>query len=342
MKKNFVTFLFLLVCVSGSALIGRAQIQTVSDSPVQPVSVDGKRSYPLGVGDDVELRVLGEADYNGVYTVDEDGKILLPFVETPITAACKTERQLRTDVTNALKKFIREPQVNVRITERRSRPPAVVYGEVRSPQQFDMRRNVTLLELYSYTGGVTEASNGVIKVFHTKPLQCFEPGAAPAEETLADVSNLSVPSEVFKVSDLREGKSESNPVVRPGDIIIFDKTSPVYVVGEVRSPQGVFIPERGLTLTDLIAMVGGVSDRAKKKDIRIYRRKSGVTEPEIISVNYNLVKKGEQANVVLQPYDIVEVEKGAENILSLIKNIAVGGAGQLGTGLIAAPLRVVY
>ena len=258
-------------------------------------------------------------------------------------AACKTERQLRTDVTAALKKFIREPQVNVRITERRSRPPAVVYGEVRQPQQFDMRRNVTMLELYSYTGGVTEASNGIIKVFHTKPLQCFEPGESPAAENLADSSNLTVPSEVFKVSDLRDGKAEANPVVRPGDIIIFDKNSPVYVVGEVRNPTGVYIPERGLTLTELMAMVGGVSERAKKKDIRIYRLKQGSTERETISVNYNLVKKGEQPNVALQPYDIVEVEKGAENVLDIVKGIVIGGATQAGTSFIGAPVtRVIY
>lgn len=341
MKKKSVAFLLLLFCCL--AFGASAQTAAVSDLPVQPpLTADGKRSYPLGVGDDVELRVLGEADYNGVYTVDEDGKILLPFIETPIMAACKTERELRTEVTAALKKFIREPQVNVRITERRSRPPAVVYGEVRQPQQFDMRRNVTLLELYSYTGGVTEASNGVIKVFHTKPIQCFEPGAVRATENLADTNNLTVPSEIFKVSDLRDGKAESNPVVRPGDIIIFDKNSPVYVVGEVRNPTGVYIPERGLTITELMAMVGGVGERAKRKDIRIYRLKKGSSEREIISVNYNLVKKGEETNVALQPYDIVEVEKGAENVLNIVKGIVIGGAGQLGTGLVAAPLRVVY
>jgi hypothetical protein len=37
--------------------------------------------------------------------------------------------------------------VSVRITERRSRQPAVIFGAVRTPQRVDMRRRVRLHEL---------------------------------------------------------------------------------------------------------------------------------------------------------------------------------------------------
>lgn len=352
MKKSLLTNLFLFVCLCG-ALPVTAQTENPTEQtangvlPPPRLTAEEKRGYPLGVGDEVEIRVLGESDWNGSYTVDEDGKVLLPFVETPIMAACKTDRALRADVIKALQKFIREPQVFVRVTARNSRPPAVLTGAIRNPQQFDMRRNVTLFELYSYSGGITEESNGIIKVYHTKSLQCVEPDTAHDDTEIADaktLTDLSVPSKIYKVSQLREGINEANPVVRPGDIVFFDKTSPVYITGQVRAPQGIYIPERGLTLVDAIAKVQGFQDDAKKKDVRIYRLKSGsVDERDIIAVNYNLIKEGKQKDVALQPYDIVEIGRGAPNVLEIVKGIAIGGGVQAGQFAIGnLPMRVLY
>jgi polysaccharide export outer membrane protein len=335
MKKYLSAILALVFCFGG---VAAAQDTSSVIKTNAAVSQDTeKRGYLLGVGDEIELKVLGEPQFDGAYTVDEDGKIELPFVETPVTAMCRTDRELRLEIIDLLKKYLREPQVNVRITEKRSRPPATVYGEVRNPQQFDMRRSVRLLELLSYTGGFTEQASGLVQVFHTKPVVCAEPGAKV--EPVAIDEGFNVPSETYRLSDLRAGKTEANPVVRPGDVIVVLKSMPVYIVGEVRQPQGVYIPERGLTVTDAVAMVGGLNERAKKKDIRIYRLKQGSSEREMISANLDSIKKGQQENMLLQPYDIVEVEKAPKSFGQILSEFAIG-AVRTASG--ALPTSILY
>ena len=319
MKKYLsIVSLFCAVCfaVSGvSAQEKNALVKTNSD-----VQMPDSAGYRLGAGDEIEIKVLGEPEFGGEFTVDEDGRIQLPFVDKPITASCRTERELRSEVTALLKKYLREPQVNVRVKEKRSRPPATVYGEVKAAQQFDMRRNVRLIELLSYTGGETEKANGLVEVTHTRPLQCEESGE------IAQDDPTRIPTQVYRLSDIRAGKADANPIIRPGDIVNVLSSPPVYIIGEVRAPGKLIIPDRGLTLTDAVAQAYGLNERAKKKEIRIYRVKQNSPEREMLSFNLDLIKKGQQSNVLLQPFDIVEVEKAPKSIGQVILELATGSA----------------
>lgn len=334
MKKYFGAMLILNFFGITSAVIlaqeapNNSTSVKPSDAGVSSVSAaQDARGYLLGIGDEIEIKVLGEADFGGNFTVDEDGKIQLPFVETPISATCRTDRELRAEVTTLLKKYLRDPQVNLRITEKRSRPPAMIYGEVKAPQQFDMRRSVKLLELLSYTGGTTDQASGLVEIIHTKQYQCAEPGGGDAELLIAsNKDQLKIPSQIYRLSDIRNGKTDANPFIRPGDVITVLSASPVYVIGEVRAPNKYTIPERGLTLTDAVAMAYGLTERAKKKDIRVYRLKQGSSEREMLSYNLDLIKKGAQQNAALQPFDIVEVEKAPKSIAQVVLEYATGAA----------------
>lgn len=133
---------------------------------------NGIRRYKLGPGDVVDLRVYGQPEFNGPLVIDDDGNIELPFVDDPVFAKCKTDREIQREITSQLKKYIKRPQVSVRVTDRRSRPPAVVYGAVRSPQRVMMNRQVRLLELLAWAGGVTEQAGSEIQIFHTQPVLC--------------------------------------------------------------------------------------------------------------------------------------------------------------------------
>src|SRR5678816_4600381 len=86
-------------------------------------------SYLLGPGDVLDVRVFGQPDLSSVTQVDGDGNISsLPFIESPIPAKCRNERDVQKDIAAAYGKFINNPQVSVRITERNSRQPATVFG----------------------------------------------------------------------------------------------------------------------------------------------------------------------------------------------------------------------
>ena len=132
-------------------------------------------------------------------------------------------------------------------------------------------------------------------------------------------------------------------MIIPGDIIIILKAAPVYITGEVLAPQGLYLKENGLSLTEAIAKIGGVGREAKTKNIKIYRLKANSKDRDIIAVNYDLIKKGEQKDVMLEPYDIVEVDKASKSIGQTILEI-VTGAGRTGISAVTQGLgtRVLY
>lgn len=325
-----------LICVLTFALLQTALAQEVSVTPVP------ERGYLVGPGDEITGKILGEPQFDFVATIDEDGKFQVPFFDQAIEARCRTEKELRTDVTQLLSKYLRSPQISIRVTQRKSRPPATISGEVQKQQQVDLRREARLLELISFAGGVTEDAGGMIQIFRTQPLMCSEMNG---DNNWASATNngLDVPSRMYSLSSLRQGREESNPIIYPGDVIIVQKAMPVYVTGEVVQPQGIYLKEGGTSLTEAIAKVNGVRREAKTKDIKIYRLKANSKEREVIAVNYDLIKKGTQKDVMLEPYDIIEVDKSKKSIAQTILEVVTGAGRSAITGFgTSLPTSVLY
>lgn len=312
MRSIFCSLLFAAVC---AVQVNYAQIA--------PVEADSMKGYQVGPGDEITGKVLGEPQFDFVTTVNEDGFIEVPFVDKPIQAKCSTERELRVEITKLLAKYLRSPQASVRVTQRNSRPPVSIYGEVRQQQQVPLTRRAHLLELISFAGGVTEKSGGMIQVFRTRLPMCAEPGADQTW-TAGSGEGLDVPSRMYSLISLRQGREEANPEIFPGDIIVVQKAAPVYVVGEVLKPGELDIPENGLPLMQAVAMASGITREAKSKNIKIYRRKSGSVQPEVIIVNYDAIKKGEQKDIMLNPFDIVEVDKAKKSIGDILMEVVIG------------------
>ena len=306
----------------------------------QEVSIKPEPEYLVGPGDIVKVKLPGDAEFDFTATIDENGKFEVPFFEEPVMAKCRSERELRADITKLLSKYLRKPMVNVQI-ERNSRPPAIIYGEVRTPQKVDLRRKATLLELLSISGGVTEDAGGMIQVFRTQPPICSD--NTQEKDWVAENGGLDVPSRIYSLSSLRQGREEANPVINPGDVVVVLKAAPIYVTGEVREPKGILLKEGGLSLYQAIAMLGGPNREAKTKDIKIYRLKVNSKDREIISANYDLIKKGTQKDVMLEPYDIIEVDKSKKSVAQTILELAIG-AGRGGITAVTQGLgtRVLY
>lgn len=309
----------------------------------QQSSPENKRGYLIGPGDKIVGKVFGESDYDFEAIIDEDGKFQVSFSEQRVLAKCRTDRELRTEIKRLLSKYLKNPQVSVSVTERKSRPPATIYGAITTPQQIELRRKATLMELISISGGVTEEAGGMIQVFRTQPPMCDEMVDDDEWQREVAADKLDVPSRMYSLSSLRLGREEANPVIYPGDIVIVLKASPVYITGEVVAPQGIYLKENGLSLTEAIAKIGGVRREAKTKDVKIYRLKENSREREVISVNLEMIKKGEQKDVMLEPYDIVEVDKSKKSFGQLAFEV-ITGAGRTGISSITQGLgtRVLY
>lgn len=307
------------------------------------ITPEALRGYMVGPGDVVAIKVLGEKDFDvDEVTVDEDGRIQMPFFEQGVLAKCRTEKELTADVRQLLTKYIKSPQVTVRVKQRNSRPPATIYGEVRQQQQIVLTREARLLELLSFAGGVTEDAGGMIQVFRTRKPMCGESSAD--NDWIAQTQDKSdVPSRMYSLSSVKAGREEANPIIFPGDIVVVQRAAPVYITGEVMSPQGIYLKDGSLSLTEAIAKIGGVKREAKTKDIKIYRLKANSKDREIISANYDQIKSGKQKDLMLEPYDIVEVDKSKKSIAQIIFETVTGTAKTAFGGFGGAlPQRILY
>jgi polysaccharide export outer membrane protein len=132
---------------------------------------------------------------------------------------------------------------------------------------------------------------------------CPEPGE---EEQAQPIDGTKPPLQIVKISELRAGRVEANPVIRPGDYVLVTEAEPVYIYGAVASPNGVYLRE-GLTLTRALAMVGGTRNEAKLTEVAIYRTVPGSNQQDKKIYDVGAIRKNKAEDPLLQAYDIIEV-----------------------------------
>lgn len=341
----------LLVVVMVCMLAGAVQAQEQQQQPSTPTAsqsasldIQGIKAYLLGPGDVLDVRVFGQPELSSTVQVDSDGNLsALPFLEAPIKAKCRTDKEIQKDIAAAYGKFINNPQVSVRISERNSRQPATVFGAVRQPTRVEMKRKVRLNELMAVAGGFTERAAGTIQILHTEPLMCPEPGE---EAAAAPIDGTRIPLNIVKISELRAGKADANPVIRPGDYVLVTEAEPIYITGAVNSPGGIYLRDQ-LTLSRALAMVGGAKKEAKLNDVRVYRQIPGSANQEVIHVDIAAIKKNQKPDVLLQAYDVIEVSESgmfsSNRIGQTLLGALTGGlSGAISTTGTYLPQRVIY
>src|SRR5215510_11478747 len=355
-KKTFVILAVVFCFATMLSVFGQSQSPTSSTAttapPIQPnsgssaVDNQGVVGYRLGPGDVLDVRVFGQPDLNSQVEIDEEGNISsLPFIEDPIPAKCRNEKEVQKSITQAYAKYLISPRVSVRIIDRRSRPPATVYGAVRTPSRVAMIRRVRLHELLAAAGGVTANASGTIQVIHTQAELCPEPDEViqPVAATAAasgqqvsvaesDIGRL----ETYQINGIKAGTGNEDPFIRPGDIVIVTEGEPVFITGAVVAPKEVVMKEQ-LSLARAIAMAGGALRTAKTSEVHIYRTKEGKIGSEDIKVNYDAIKKGQEPDVALQAYDIIDVRPvGTFSPKGMSEMLRTVGMGTIST----LPLRM--
>ena len=346
--KQSLVLVVALVCMFTSVAQAQEQQQQQPSTPTVSQSsnldIQGIKAYLLGPGDVLDVRVFGQPELSSSVQVDSDGNLsALPFLEAPIKAKCRTDKEVQKDIATAYAKFINNPQVSVRISERNSRQPATVFGAVRQPTRVEMKRKVRLNELMAVSGGFTERAAGTIQILHTEPLMCPEPGE---EADAAPIDGTKIPLHIVKISDLRAGRPEANPVIRPGDYVLVTEAEPVYITGAVNSPGGIYLRDQ-LMLSRALAMVGGARKEAKLSDVRIYRQVPGTANQEVIHVDVAAIKKNQKPDFLLQAYDVIEVSESgmfsSNRIGSTLMGALTGGLGSaISTTGTYLPSRVIY
>jgi polysaccharide export outer membrane protein len=329
--------------------------ETGSSSTASDVENQGGHRYRVGPGDLLDVRVFGQSDLNSTVEVDEDGNISsLPFIEEPIPAKCRNEKEIQKAITDAYAKYIVKPRVSVRVLERHSRQPASIFGAVRTPKSMALTRRIRLHELLASAGGITASASGSIQIMHTEPELC--PEAEEIAENLVAKNSTANPGtttdadakpdgkepgigelRMIQINTIKSGFGSEDPYIRPGDIVIVTEGLPVYVTGMVAQPGPIVLKDR-MTLRQAIAMTGG-PQRLAKSEVYIYRQKEGQSGVEPLKFDYDDIKRGKTPDPLLQPYDIIDV--GRSSTFSA-KGLADLFRGMATSSMSIIPQRIAY
>jgi polysaccharide export outer membrane protein len=281
-------------------------------------------SSSLGVGDDLSVTAPGieQLDHRDFH-VDSEGAISVPLIGR-VKAAGLTTQQLSQEIAVRMRKYYRNPEVSVRITQLRSKSVSIL-GAVNQPgiQQADGNR--TLSDMLALVGGVRSDAGPFVEV--TRWVQTDGAKASDSPDGNSD-SKLAT-SMRFRLAEVLSAKDPgSNITVRAGDVINVPKARYTYVVGDVRN-AGAFPIQDGnsLTLVKVIALAGGVLPNADSKHIRLIHSDDGRSERII---NLKDVLTGKTDDVGVQREDIVFVPGSIGKNATLR---AIEAAIQVGTGL---------
>ena len=119
-----------------------------------PAGVPTTPDYVIGPDDVLTVIVWRDKDMSGEVAVRPDGKISLPLVND-VQAAGLTPDQLRAQVTEAMTKFVEEPNVTVVVKAINSRK-IFVTGQVGKPGPYPLMGTMSVMQALSLAGGVLE------------------------------------------------------------------------------------------------------------------------------------------------------------------------------------------
>jgi protein involved in polysaccharide export with SLBB domain len=83
-----------------------------------------------------------------------------------------------------------------------------------------------------------------------------------------------------------------------------------------------------LTLSRALATVGGTRKEAKISEITIYRQIPGSSGQEILKIDLAAIKKNQTPDVLLKPYDVIDVSENGftgASFIELLAGIFLGG-----------------
>ncbi len=256
--------------------------------------------YVLGPGDQVTLVAMEiEEISQKPFRIDNSGYIDIPLAGR-VKAGGLSIMEFQQSLKDALRKYVRDPQVSVIVTEFRSQPISVM-GAVNTPGVHYLQGNKTLMEALSLAGGLrTDAG-------HTATItRRLEAGHIPLPGAVDNPAKGYSVAEV-DVKSVLEGKHpEENILVKGDDVISVPKAEVVYVIGEVAKSGGFTLGEHDhITVLQALSLAGGLSRAAAPKSAKILRSTPGAKDRAEVPINISKLLSGKTPDVPLGADDIL-------------------------------------
>ncbi len=312
--KSFQAFFIILIFAIASAAQTNPATIVKNTAPDNQNSANEER-YRIGFQDTLEIQVFRHPELNQRVSVNPDGTIFLFRADRPITAVCKTERELAGIIEKEYISFLKKPEINVVAVEQKSQSFGVI-GAVEKPGSFYINRRIQLLELISFAGGPSKEAGSRMIVARTGSKSACQSNQKQVSEDDLILMN-------FKIKDVLEAKQ--NLCMQPGDIVSVLDSDVIYVYGNVNK-EGPVKTKEPITLTQAIVSAEGFKPSTKKDKIRILRQKDGTQEREELIFDLKEIDQRKVKDPFLQPNDIVAVsEDPTKSIMRKIGNSLTNG-----------------
>jgi polysaccharide biosynthesis/export protein len=295
---------------------------------------DPYRDYKIGPDDLLEVSVFDVEKLNKTVRVSSQGNISLPLIGTlrvkDLTAA-ELEKEIRELLAD---KYLQDPQVSVFVKEYRSQRISVL-GAVEKPGIFEVAGQKTVLDLLAMAGGLKEDAGQLL--FLIRPNSNNSP--LPIEETAqrTEKAESGSPKPQAFVVDLEDllvkGDLTLNAPLLHGDLLNIPISGKIYVAGEVKAPGGFPIKGKIVTVGQAVTMAGGLTNKADGPETKIFRYTGKEKGKEILSVNLEAVRDGQEMDLALKENDIVMVPKsGSKAFFVEFWEFLKGRVGSVGLG----------
>ena len=158
--KSVLRFNFwFLRCVVVVVVLGLINQPQVFPSSYSSNASKKKQSdnYQIQPGDRLDIKVYREEDLTGIYEVDPSGQLNFPLIGQTKGAGLSVE-DLRTELTQKLKKYLVSPQIRISRTEGTIQSISLL-GDIQSAGVYDYTPGITLMRLISRAGGFLDTAN---------------------------------------------------------------------------------------------------------------------------------------------------------------------------------------
>lgn len=247
--------------------------------------------------------------------VNQQGLIKLPLLGE-IPAGGLTVSALEQILQGQYDKYLYDPQVGVLVKEYNSQRVSIL-GTVQKPGVYQLSGPKTLVDMLALAGGVSGGAGSQVHVYRQGP-----------EGRQSYIRDLSM---------LTNGDVLVNLSVQAGDVINVPPAGMFFIDGAVGRP-GPYPLGQPYTLTQALAVAGGVEQQpAKYSGIIIFRRQ-GPAQVEKLTIDLDKIRAGEERDLLVQADDLIVVPTSTAKLLynrllgflNIGVSAPIGGAGIIG------------
>jgi polysaccharide export outer membrane protein len=276
---KYVHTLMRLVASTTALFIGSLLALPLA-SQAQPVNSTASAQYRLATGDVIRITVFQNIDLTLEARVSETGVISYPLLGA-VSLGGLTLPQAEKRIADGLRdgNFVKQPQVSILVTQVRGNQVSVL-GHVGRPGRFPLEMADTkLTAMLATAGGIGATGSDTVVLVGQRNGQPYR-----AEFDLPAVFG--------------PGRRGDDVILQNGDVIWIERAPVIYLYGEVQRPGSLRL-ERGMSVMQALASVGGITQRGTMRGLRVHRRDAAGKVQVIES----------QLNDPLRPDDVVYVRE---------------------------------